>query len=560
MEDSPRPLRMPTTPRRSIWPVTGRHPAASNPGFGYTGMKMKTILVTGATGFVGKHVVEALRAAGHRVRCATRSPARWRASSPHLEWVELDLMRPATLEPALAGCDAAVFLVHAMGPEHGDDYPERERAGAQAFATAAAAACVQKIIYLGGVVPAKGASRHLSSRERTGAILRAGPVETVELRAAMIIGAGSASWVMVRDLARRLPAMVLPRWLRNTSYPIAIADVVHGIVAALDLPRTGSRIYELPGPERVTHREVLSRAAAAMGRHRLMLSVPILTPRLSSYWIALVTRTSLSMAKELVEGVRSNLEPTGESLWSHLDHQPMPVDEAIARALAEEGPSEGRSGPGPSGNVMPGPRHRLKAVIALTVATIGFSLALAPRERLDPWRATAVAAMLSGGLAWWAVGARLRSLFEVTTRSALTSILLGGGLVAATHGVYQVASAFAPELAGSVSALYASIDVGGSRLVLVLLTSIVVLGEELIWRGVAIDVMTSAGSRVAIGSLSVALYVLPQLAGGEPLLVIAAAVLGGVFAAQRLITGRLTDSLLTHAVWSIAVFVAVPLV
>ncbi len=297
---------------------------------------MGTILVTGATGFVGSHLVLALRAAGHRIRCATRSPGPARTRAPALDWVALDLLRPETLAPALAGCDTAIYLVHGMGTGHGDDYPERERASAEAFAAAAGPAGLRRIIYLGGVVPPTGASRHLLSRQRTGEILRAGAVEAIELRAAMVIGAGSASWIMVRDLARRLPAMVLPRWLRNTSFPIAIEDVVFGIVAAIDRPAIGSRVYEIPGRERLTHREVLIRAAAAMGHRRLMLSVPILTPRLSSYWIALVTRTSLAMAKELVEGVRSNLEPTGASLWDEIGHQPMPIDEAIRRALADE--------------------------------------------------------------------------------------------------------------------------------------------------------------------------------------------------------------------------------
>lgn len=298
---------------------------------------MSKVLLTGATGFVGSHVAVALRAAGHEVRCATRSPERARARSPELAWVALDLEEPATIEPALTGCDAAVFLVHGMGPGHGDDdYPERERAGAEAFAAAAGRVGLRRIVYLGGVVPARGASRHLRSRERTGEILRAGPTETIELRAAMVIGAGSASWVMVRDLARRLPAMVLPRWLRNTSFPIAIEDVVFGIVAALALPPAASAIYDLPGLERLTHRDMLIRAAAAMGHRRLMISVPVLTPRLSSYWIALVTRTSLAMAKELVEGVRHDLEPLDRSLWDEIGHRPMSLDDAIRRALADE--------------------------------------------------------------------------------------------------------------------------------------------------------------------------------------------------------------------------------
>ena len=200
---------------------------------------------------------------------------------------------------------------------------------------------MKRIVYLGGVVPSTAASRHLRSRQRTGEILRAGAVETIELRAAMLIGAGSTSWIMVRDLARRLPAMVLPamvlpRWLRNTSFPIAIEDVVRGLVAALALPPGASRVYELPGRERLTHKDMLVRTAAAMGHHPFLLSVPILTPALSSYWIALVTRTSLAMAKELVEGVRSNLEPTGTSLWDEIHQEPMPINEAIRRALSDE--------------------------------------------------------------------------------------------------------------------------------------------------------------------------------------------------------------------------------
>lgn len=296
---------------------------------------MREILLTGATGFIGSRLAVALEAAGYRVRCATRDPARARLRAPELTWIGVDLDRPETVAPALDGCDAAFYLVHSMD-QHDANYPDRERAAATEFAAAAAAAGLRRIVYLGGVVPTSGTSRHLASRERTGAILGAGATSVIELRAAMIIGAGSASWTMVRDLARRLPAMLLPRWLKNSSYPIAVEDVIAGLLAALALPITGSHVFELPGPERVTHRDVLARTAAAMGRKRFMLSVPVLTPRLSSYWIALVTRTNLDLAKELVEGVRFDLEPSGTSLWSRVSHQPLTLDEAIRVALADE--------------------------------------------------------------------------------------------------------------------------------------------------------------------------------------------------------------------------------
>lgn len=300
---------------------------------------MTQILLTGATGFIGSRLAFALDAAGYEVRSATRDPVKARERDPARRWVALDLERPESLGPALAGVDTAFFLIHGMGAGHAPDYPEREAAGAIAFVAAAVAAGVRRIVYLGGVVPASGTSRHLASRERTGELLREGAgdrLDVIELRAAMVIGAGSASWTMVRDLARRLPAMLLPRWLLNSSYPIAVEDVVVGLLAALAFPERGSRVFELPGAERVTHREMLVRTAAAMGRKSRMLTVPVLTPRLSSYWIALVTRTDLAMAKELVEGVRFDLEPTGERLWGHGVHAPMALDEAIRLALADD--------------------------------------------------------------------------------------------------------------------------------------------------------------------------------------------------------------------------------
>jgi uncharacterized protein YbjT (DUF2867 family) len=289
------------------------------------------VLLTGATGFVGGHLYPALAAAGHEVICATRDPDGARGQHPDRRWVELDVERGDALEEALAGCDAAYYLVHSMAA--GGDYPEREIAGAERFTAAAAAAGVRRLVYLGGVLPAGEASRHLSSRRRTGEILRGGAVSAVELRAAMIIGAGSASWTMVLDLAARLPAMLLPRWLRNHSHPIAIDDVIYGLLAALTWPGDESWVFELPGPERITHRDLLRRVAGVLGHQRLMIDVPVLSPRLSSYWIALITRVDLGLARELVEGVRHDLDPGSEILWDRVDHRPMSIEAAVRLAL-----------------------------------------------------------------------------------------------------------------------------------------------------------------------------------------------------------------------------------
>ena len=294
------------------------------------------VLLTGATGFVGCHLLPALEAVGCEVRCGTRNPDAARASDPQREWVYLDVEERSSIDAAIAGCDAALFLVHGMG--QGRDYPEREARSAENFLGAAEAHDVRRIVYLGGVLPAGGkASKHLGSRRLTGEILRAGAASTVELRAAMVVGEGSASWMMVKDLAARLPAMLLPTWLRNHSHPIAIDDVVCGLIAGLLYPGADSRVLEIPGPERISHRDVLRRVATLLGHTRPMVNVPVLTPRLSSYWIALVTRVDLSLARELVEGVRYDLDPQDEILWELISHQPLSLEEAAKHALAAEG-------------------------------------------------------------------------------------------------------------------------------------------------------------------------------------------------------------------------------
>jgi uncharacterized protein YbjT (DUF2867 family) len=301
---------------------------------------MASVLLTGATGFVGSYLYPALRASGHRVRCATRDPERARRRSPDREWVAVDVEDRAATAAAMEGCDAAYYLVHSMGGKAGD-YADREARCASIFAAAAADQGLERIVYLGGIAPAGVPSRHLASRLRVGAILRNGTVPTIELRAAMIVGAGSASWKMVRDLAARLPLMVLPRWLRNRSWPIAIDDVIRGLVTALDLDLGGrSRWLELPGPEPVTHVELIRRVARALGKHPRMLHVPVLSPKLSSYWIGLVTSVDLQLAAELVEGCVHDLVPSGESLWQVAGlPPPMSLDAAIANALSDAGHS-----------------------------------------------------------------------------------------------------------------------------------------------------------------------------------------------------------------------------
>jgi uncharacterized protein YbjT (DUF2867 family) len=297
-------------------------------------MKQKTMVVTGATGFIGRALIPALVAEGHRVRACSRRPDT-RLASGAVETCRCDLLAPDTLGPALQGADCAWYLVHSMAEGH--DYARLEASSARNFAEAAARAGVRRVVYLGGVMPAGTPSAHLASRARVGELLRAGSVPVVELRASMIIGPGSASWQIVRDLSLRLPAMVMPRWLQSRTRPVALADVVVGLVRAAALPIESSAWFDLPGPEVLTGREILERVAALRGRRIPVLTVPLLTPYLSSLWLKLVTRADFSLSRELVLGMAVDLLPRDERYWGLIEHTSLTqFDDAARQALGQE--------------------------------------------------------------------------------------------------------------------------------------------------------------------------------------------------------------------------------
>jgi uncharacterized protein YbjT (DUF2867 family) len=292
-------------------------------------------LVAGATGFVGSALVSALRAQGRQVVGASRRPVAPSASDG-MEWRSCDFLRPETLPAALAGVKVAYYLVHSMGGGR-KNFAELERRAAEAFVKAAADAGIERIVYLGGPAPRGLPSEHLRSRLAVGEILRSGKVPAVELRASMVIGNGSASWQIVRDLAMRLPAMVLPKWLKSRMRPVALDDVVAALSAAAELPLQGSGWFDIPGPETMSGREILERIAALRGRRVLAVEVPVLTPELSALWLKLVTRGDFTLAKELVLGLGDDLLPEDERFWPLAGHTRLvPFDEAARRALANE--------------------------------------------------------------------------------------------------------------------------------------------------------------------------------------------------------------------------------
>ena len=291
------------------------------------------ILVTGATGFVGSHLVPILLEEGHHVRCMSRNPGRASSRLPSgVEIVRGDVHDASSLAAALDGMDAAYYLVHSM--ESGEfDFEERDRDAARQFAFAAKRAGIKRILFLGGLGDeASQLSAHLRSRQEVGALLRSGSTPVTELRAGLIIGPGSASYVMLQQLVERLPVMITPRWVDTRTQPIAIADVVRYLVAALNTSSPEDESYEIGGPEVMTYRSMMMRYARARGLRRIMLPVPVLTPRLSSYWVDVITDVSAALARPLIEGLRSEMIVRSDAAARHFGPATVGFEEALAVA------------------------------------------------------------------------------------------------------------------------------------------------------------------------------------------------------------------------------------
>ena len=276
----------------------------------------RTILVTGATGYIGGRLVPRLLEEERSVRVLVRNRDRVR-SRPWSEQVEVavgDVLDPESLAEALAGVDTAYYLVHSMGS--GPGFHELDVEAAHTFGQAAAEADVRHVIYLGGLGSGADLSPHLRSRQECGQALRAGGVAVTEFRAAVVVGAGSISFEMVRYLVERLPVMVCPRWLYSRVQPIAVDDLLDYLVAALDTPACRGRTIEVGGKDVTTYEGLMLDYARARGLRRLLLPVPVLTPRLSSYWVHWFTPIPTSITRALVEGLRNDVVVTDDSARS----------------------------------------------------------------------------------------------------------------------------------------------------------------------------------------------------------------------------------------------------
>jgi uncharacterized protein YbjT (DUF2867 family) len=296
--------------------------------------QQQTVLVLGASGYVGSHLVPRLIERGYRVRASARDRDVLAARGWDCDIIESDALRPETLAVALDGVDIAYYLVHSMGAGRG--FAERDRRAAENFRAAAEAAGVRRIIYLGGLQPADAVSEHLASRRETGERLRAGSVPVTELRAGIIVGPGSAAFEVIRDLVLHLPLMITPRWVRSRTQPIALDDLIEYLVRVPEVEESTGRTYDVAGSETLSYEQMLQTFARVVGKRIRILPVPVLTPRLSSYWLDLVTAVPASVARPLIDGLRHDLLADDEAIRRLI---PIPLrnyEEAVRAALAAE--------------------------------------------------------------------------------------------------------------------------------------------------------------------------------------------------------------------------------
>ena len=294
------------------------------------------VLVTGSTGYIGGRLVPPLLERGHEVVCAARTPAKLdeRAWRGEVEVARVDVLERDSLDAACTGVDVVYHLVHSMDGEEG--FAERDRRAAANVRDAAEAAGVQRIVYLGGLgrEDDEALSDHLRSRQEVGRILAAGSVPVTELRAAIIIGSGSASFEMLRHLVEVLPVMTTPRWVATRCQPVAVRDVLDALCDVIEHEHTAGEVYEIGGPDVLTYAELMQTYAEVAGlRRRVILPVPVLTPRLSSLWIGLVTPLPTGLARPLVDSLVNEVVVTDGAFQRDLPREMVPAAEALRLAL-----------------------------------------------------------------------------------------------------------------------------------------------------------------------------------------------------------------------------------
>lgn len=288
------------------------------------------MVVTGASGFIGSHLARALDGKGYDVRAMTRHPERYDgAGTP----VQGDVFDPDSVGKALHGANAAYYLVHSLDS---DDFEAKDAEAARTFADAAGRAGLERVIYLGGLGnDGEDLSPHLRSRRAVERILQQGPVPVTALRAAVVIGHGGISWEITRQLVARLPALLTPRWVQTRTQPIALPDVIRYLVGVLEPAEARGKVYEIGGPEVLRYLDMLTRAAKVSGDSMPNVTVPLLTPRLSSAWLALITDVDITTARNLVDSLSNEVVVHDRSIEAVVPGPTIGYDEAVRLALED---------------------------------------------------------------------------------------------------------------------------------------------------------------------------------------------------------------------------------
>jgi uncharacterized protein YbjT (DUF2867 family) len=307
------------------------------------------VLLTGATGFIGGRLLQALTEEGFHVRVLVRSKGRLRSpldNNPGVEVFEGDLLKRESILSAMDGTDAAFYLVHSMGGRNISEiksFAERDKRAAENFVWAADRVGLARIIYLGGMGEmGDNLSEHLVSRQQVGQILSSGKARATILRAANIIGAGGAPFEMLRHLTERLPVMLCPRWIETRAQPIAVQNVIEYLMGCLKSRETAGRSLDIGGPDILSYRELMFIYARARGLRRVVITVPVLTPRLSSYWISLVTPVPAGVAMPLLEGLKNEVVCRDNQIRDLIPTRLIPMEEAICTALVEAAGGPGK--------------------------------------------------------------------------------------------------------------------------------------------------------------------------------------------------------------------------
>jgi len=300
-----------------------------------TSSRALRVTVMGASGYIGTNLVPRLVERGMQVRAIARNrevlvARQWQ----NVELAAANVLDPDSLDAALADTDIAYYLVHCM--RAGKYFEEIERKGAENFAQAAARNGVKRIIYLGGLIPAGADSKHLRSRQLTGALLRAGSVSVTELRAGIIVGPGSASFEIIRDLVNHLPLMITPRWVRSKSPPVALHNVLEYLIGVALNHEAAGQIYDVAGPEMLTYEELLRHYGEYVGKRPWIIAVPVLSPRLSSYWLWLITAVPTSTARALIDGLKLQIEADDRAIRKLVPQRLLTYREAVAEVFETE--------------------------------------------------------------------------------------------------------------------------------------------------------------------------------------------------------------------------------